>query len=285
MGTSQAAGVPAGCRPDLMTKEQSLRVASEMAVGLLVVFRALLTPPARVLSNLHQNRNGICVHGSSDGHKCKCTEALVAFSDLHSSGHICWFLDTLSDTTVEVSSCPQTLTNYELSYHQNYSAEAEAGINRLVNLHLQPSYTYLSLGFYFYHDDVALEGVGHFFLKLAKEKHEGAKWFLKLQNQRGGRVLFQGIQKPSHGEWGKTLDTMQVALALEKNLNQALLDLHAVGSAHTDPHLCDLLENHFLNEEVKLLKMGDHLTNIRRLGSLQAGLGEYLFERLTLKHD
>ncbi|XP_006893041.1 PREDICTED: ferritin light chain-like [Elephantulus edwardii] len=168
---------------------------------------------------------------------------------------------------------------------QNYS-EAEAGVNRLVNLHLRASYTYLSLGFYFDRDDVALEGVGHFFRELASEKREGAERLLKLQNQRGGRVLFQDIQKPSQDEWGETLDAMQAALALEKNLNQALLDLHAVGSAHTDPHLRDFLENHFLDEEVKLLKeVGDHLTNIRRLGGPQAGLHEYLFERLTLKHD
>ncbi|CAD7671770.1 unnamed protein product [Nyctereutes procyonoides] len=32
-------------------------------------------------------------------------------------------------------------------------------------------------------------------------------------------------------------------------------------------------------------EMGDHLTNLRRLANPQAGLGEYLFKRLTLKHD
>ena len=79
---------------------------------------------------------------------------------------------------------------------------------------------------------------------------------------------------------------MEAALALEKTLKQALLDLCALGSTRTDLHLCDFLENHFLDEEVKLLKkMGDHLTNIRRLGGSQAGMGESLFERLTLKHD
>uniref|UniRef100_A0A8C0LR39 Ferritin n=1 Tax=Canis lupus dingo TaxID=286419 RepID=A0A8C0LR39_CANLU len=144
---------------------------------------------------------------------------------------------------------------------QNYSTEVEAAVNRLVNMHLRASYTYLSLGFYFDRDDVALEG-------------------------RGGRALFQDVQKPSQDEWGKTLDAMEAALLLEKSLNQALLDLHALGSARADPHLCDFLENHFLDEEVKLIKkMGDHLTNLRRLATPQAGLGEYLFERLTLKHD
>uniref|UniRef100_A0A673UCC9 Ferritin n=1 Tax=Suricata suricatta TaxID=37032 RepID=A0A673UCC9_SURSU len=167
---------------------------------------------------------------------------------------------------------------------QNYSTEVEAAVNRLVNVHLRASYTYLSLGFYFDRDDVALEGVGHFFRELA-EKQEGAERLLKMQNQRGGCALFQDVQKPSQDEWGKTLDAMEAALLLEKNLNKGLLDLHALGSARGDPHLCDFLENDFLNEEVKLIKkMGDHLMNLRRLSRPQAGLGEYLFKRLTLKH-
>uniref|UniRef100_A0A8C2MCH0 Ferritin n=1 Tax=Cricetulus griseus TaxID=10029 RepID=A0A8C2MCH0_CRIGR len=106
--------------------------------------------------------------------------------------------------------------------------------------------------------------------------------------------LFQDMQKPSQDEWGKTQEAMEVALALEKNLNQALLDLHSLGSGRTDPHLCDFLESHFLDEEVELIKkMGNHLTNIRRVAGPQPtqtgvphpSLGEYLFERLTLKHD
>ena len=64
---------------------------------------------------------------------------------------------------------------------QNYSTEVEAAVNRLVNLHLRASYTYLSLGFFFDQDDVALEGIGHFFGELAEEKHEGAERLLKLQ--------------------------------------------------------------------------------------------------------
>ncbi|KAJ1060136.1 hypothetical protein K5549_004574 [Capra hircus] len=145
---------------------------------------------------------------------------------------------------------------------QNYSTEVEATVNRLVNMQLRASYTYLSLVFYFDRDDVALEVVGRFFRELAK------------------------MQKPSQDEWGKTQDAMEAALLVEKNLNQALLDLHGLASARGDPHICDFLENHFLDEEVKLIKkMGDHLTNLRRLAGPQAELGEYLFERLTLKYD
>nr|KAF6268613.1 hypothetical protein mMyoMyo1_005355 [Myotis myotis] len=79
---------------------------------------------------------------------------------------------------------------------QNYSTEVEAAVNRLANLHLRASYTYLSLGYYFDRDDVALEGVGHFFRELAEKKREGAEHLLKLQNKRGGRILFQDVQPP-----------------------------------------------------------------------------------------
>ncbi|XP_037594487.1 ferritin light chain-like [Cebus imitator] len=169
---------------------------------------------------------------------------------------------------------------------QNYSTHVEAAIDLLVYVYLQASYTYLSLGYYFDCNDVALEGMSHLFCELTERKGEGYEHLLKMQNQCGSRALFQDIKKPVQEEWGKTLDAMEAAMALEKNLNQALLDLHARGSAHMDPHLCDFPESHFLDEGVKLIKkMGDHLTNLCRLASPQAGLGRYLFKRLTLKHD
>ncbi|KAK2098359.1 hypothetical protein P7K49_023810 [Saguinus oedipus] len=74
---------------------------------------------------------------------------------------------------------------------------------------------------------------------------------------------------------------MEATMALEKSLNQALLDLHALGSAPADPHLCDLLESHFLDEEVKIIKkIGDHLTNRCRLAGPEAGLGDKAAENL-----
>ncbi|XP_041911067.1 ferritin light chain-like [Arvicola amphibius] len=137
--------------------------------------------------------------------------------------------------------------------------------------------------YYFDRDDTALEGVGHFFRELAEEKGEDTEHLLKSQDDHRGLALFQ---RPCQDEWGKTREAMEAALALEKNLNQALLDLHSLGSAHTDPHLCYFIENQFLDEEMKVIKkMGNHLTNLHRLAGPQASLGEYLFERLTLKHN
>lgn len=71
---------------------------------------------------------------------------------------------------------------------------------------------------------------------------------------------------------------MEVTVVMEKNLNQAILNMHALGSTIVDSHLCDFLENHFLDQEVKLIKkMGDHLTTLHRLAISQARLGEDLF--------
>ena len=79
---------------------------------------------------------------------------------------------------------------------------------------------------------------------------------------------------------------MEAAIIMEKNLNQAPVDLHALGSARADPRLCDFLESRLLDEQVKLIqKMRDHLTNLRRPAGPQVGLGESPVERLTLQHD
>ncbi|MBZ3889000.1 Ferritin light chain [Sciurus carolinensis] len=156
---------------------------------------------------------------------------------------------------------------------QNYSPEVEAAINHLVNLHLQASYTYFSLGYYF-HCDCGSRGHGPPLPHWPRNSARPPSSLLEMQNQSYGCTLFQDVQKPSQDEWGNTQDAMEAALTLEKNLNQAILDLHALGSTRTDPHLCDFLENHFLDEEVKFItKRGHHL----------AGLGKYLLESLTLK--
>ncbi|XP_058391445.1 ferritin light chain-like [Diceros bicornis minor] len=169
---------------------------------------------------------------------------------------------------------------------QTYAAKVEAAVNRLVNLHLRASSTYLFLGSYFEGDDVAVEGVGHFFRELAEEKREGAQRLLKFQNQWSGCALVQDGQKLSQDEWSGSVDAMEAAIALEKDLNEAILDLHALGCANTEPHLCAFLKSHFLEEEMKVIKMmGDYLTNLRRLAGAEAGLGEYLFQSLSHKHN
>lgn len=69
-------------------------------------------------------------------------------------------------------------------------------------MHLQASYTNLSQ-LPFDLDDVALEDVGYFFHQLAKEKPEGAKYLLKMQNLCGGLILFRKCRSSPKMSGGK----------------------------------------------------------------------------------
>ncbi|KAM3922462.1 ferritin, middle subunit-like [Leptodactylus fuscus] len=166
---------------------------------------------------------------------------------------------------------------------QNYSHDSEAAMNRVINLKMYSSYTYLSMFSYFDRDDVALHHVAEFFKEKSHEEKEHAEKFMQCQNKRGGRIILQDIKRPERDEWGSSLDVMQAALSLEKTVNQALLDLHNVATNRNDPHLCDFLESECLKEHVERIKMiGHHITNLRRLGVPNNGMGEYLFDKHSM---
>lgn len=163
---------------------------------------------------------------------------------------------------------------------QNYHAECEAGVNKQINLELYASYVYQSMAWYFDRDDVALTGFHKFFKESSDEERGHAEKLMKFQNQRGGRIVLQNIQKPERDEWGTGLEAMQAALTLEKNVNQALLDLHKIADTHGDSQMQDFIEAHYLTEQVEAIKqLSDYVTNLKRAGT---GLGEYLFDKHTL---
>lgn len=163
---------------------------------------------------------------------------------------------------------------------QNFHAECEAGINKQINLELYASYVYQSMAYHFDRDDVALPGFHKFFKKSSDEEREHAEKLMKYQNKRGGRVVLKAVDKPEADEWGSGLDAVQMALSLEKNVNQVLLDLHKLATTHEDAHLTDFLESEYLNEQVESIKeLSDYITQLKRCGP---GLGEYMFDKETL---
>uniref|UniRef100_UPI00398F45BE ferritin heavy chain B-like n=1 Tax=Pristiophorus japonicus TaxID=55135 RepID=UPI00398F45BE len=167
--------------------------------------------------------------------------------------------------------------------HQNYHQDCEDAVNKQINMELYSSYVYLSMSFYFDRDDVALRHYAEFFKEQSHEEREHAEKLMEFQNRRGGRIILADIKKPEQDEWSNGLEVMQRALQMEKNVNQSLLDLHKLSTGSIDPHLCDFLETHYLDEQVKMIKkLGDHITNLKRLGAPENGLGEYLFDKHTL---
>ncbi|KAM7087042.1 ferritin heavy chain-like [Molossus nigricans] len=154
--------------------------------------------------------------------------------------------------------------------HQKKVADSQ------INLELYASYVYLSMSYYFDHDDVALKNFAKYFLHQSQEEREHAKKLMKLQN-------LQDIKKPDCDDWENGLNAVECALHSEKSVNQSLLDLHKLATDKNDPHLCDFLETHYLNEQVKSIKeLGDYLTNLCRLGAPETGMAEDLFDKHTL---
>ncbi|KAG8516705.1 Ferritin, mitochondrial [Galemys pyrenaicus] len=169
---------------------------------------------------------------------------------------------------------------------QNFDPDSEAAINRQINLELYASYVYLSMAYYFSRDDVALNNFASYFLRQSREETQHAEKLMRLQNQRGGQICLQDIKKPDHNNWESGLNAMQCALLLEKNVNQSLLELHTLASDKGDPHLCDFLETHYLNEQVKSIKeLGDHVQNLVKMGAPNSSLAEYLFDKHTLGNE
>lgn len=174
-------------------------------------------------------------------------------------------------------------TNGPARVRQNFHPDSEAAINRQINMELYASYVYLSMAYYFSRDDVALYNFSKYFHHQSLEEREHAEKLMRLLNQRGGRICLQDIKKPDKDDWENGLRAMECALLLEKTVNQSLLDLHNLASEKGDPHLCDFLETHYLNEQVKSIKeLGDHVHNLVTMGAPAAGLAEYLFDKHTL---
>jgi len=160
---------------------------------------------------------------------------------------------------------------------QNFHVECEAGINKQINMELYASYVYQSMAYYFDRDDVALKGFHKFFKESSDEERGHAELLMNYQNMRGGRVALNDIKKPDRDEWGAGVDAMTTALALEKRVNQALLDLHQIGDSHGDPQFMDFIEGTFLKEQVESIKsISDLCSRLRRAGP---GVGEHLIDQ------
>lgn len=160
---------------------------------------------------------------------------------------------------------------------QNFHADSESAINKQINLELYASYVYLSLGYYFDRADVALKGISHYFMQSSDDERGHAKKLMTYLNKRGGKIILEDIKTPPRQEWGNAEEAFQVALQLERDVNESLLNVHAIASSHKDANLCDFLETEYLQEQVDSIKsIGDLLTNVRRVGE---GLGIFVFDK------
>ena len=110
------------------------------------------------------------------------------------------------------------------------------------------------------------------------------------------------IDAPAKQSWDSAVEAVQDAIELEKTVNQvlfwqsivivdmlfhnyyyqlsisqSLLLLHSGSGEDGDPHLCDFLETHYLDEQVKAVKeLSDLLTKMKRAGE---GVGIHIIDK------
>lgn len=164
------------------------------------------SPADLSLASVVSGWNGLRVISSSS-----LWSASNVFSSCNLQNHFLSHPLSLGPATLVLLPVSQELPDWSKLLHQDGGCH-----QRLVNLHLQTSYTYHYE--YLFPPWWCDSGeCGPLLLRVG---------LLKMYNQCSGRVLFQGVRRPSWDKWGKTLDAMRAAMVVEKTRNQALLDLH-----------------------------------------------------------
>ncbi|XP_012242766.1 soma ferritin isoform X1 [Bombus impatiens] len=160
---------------------------------------------------------------------------------------------------------------------QNFHKDCEQAINNQINLELFSSYVYLSMAYYFDRCDVALPGHYTYFKKASDEEREHAMKFMTYQNKRGGSITLTPIENPPKNDWISAYDAMTEALKLERQVNESLLQIHALATRHNDPNLLDFLETEYLKEQVDSInELANHITKLERVGD---GVGVHIIDQ------
>ena len=100
---------------------------------------------------------------------------------------------------------------------------------------------------------------------------------ITYQNKRGGRVVFQDVNKPTTQDWKSAMAAVEASLELEQTVHRHLLELHKIADSHGDAQLTDFIEGEYLKEQVEGEKeLGDLITRMKRAGD---GLGLHIVDK------
>lgn len=161
---------------------------------------------------------------------------------------------------------------------QNWSPECEKALNNQIQVEYQASIHYHVLASYFYRDDVGLRELADYFNQASLEERTHADKFMRYQTMRGGIVELQTIpvptlnlEKPQHVK-----QSLELALQLERSVNEKLLELHQIASSNNDPQFSDYLEGEFLKEQVDAIsEISQKLSQLDLIGDDGFGILEF----------
>ncbi|EDV91746.1 soma ferritin [Drosophila grimshawi] len=162
---------------------------------------------------------------------------------------------------------------------QNFAKCCEEKLNAQINMELKACHQYLAMAYHFDRADVSSPGVHGFFLQASAEERQHAEKIMKYMNKRGGSIILSSVPEPLP-KFTDALTALKHALNMELEVNQHLLEVHALASKQNDPNLCDFIEANFLQEQVDGQKILADF--IRQLERAQTDLGDYLFDKYMI---
>ncbi|XP_030567510.1 soma ferritin [Drosophila novamexicana] len=162
---------------------------------------------------------------------------------------------------------------------QNFAKSCEEKLNDQINMELKACHQYLAMAYHFDRADVSSPGIHGFFLQASVEEREHAEKIMKYMNKRGGSIILSSVPEPVP-QFEDTMSALKHALQMEMEVNQHLLDVHALAGKENDPNLCDFIEANFLQEQVDGQKVLADF--IRQLERAQTEVGDYLFDKYMI---
>ena len=168
---------------------------------------------------------------------------------------------------------------------QNFSDEAEAALNSQINLELYASNSYFALAGQFENESSPLPGLAAYFAKQSEEEREHAQKLRRYLVSRGGTYAASSIECPPPRVDGEDAygaeSALRSALAMERQVNTSLLNLHKTAETHGDAQMCDFVESEFLEEQIE--SMYEISCLLQQLKLAGGGMGLLYFDQTVVK--
>lgn len=139
----------------------------------------------------------------------------------------------------------------------------ESAMSEQFTVEMNSFYAYLAMSAYC--DAQALPGFAHWLRLQSNEELEHAMRFYSFVGDRGGRVHFEQIDRPTES-YGSLLELFETALANEEAVTKSINDLYALTVDERD-YASQAFLDWFLTEQVEEEKVvGDVVRSLRRIG-------------------
>jgi ferritin len=147
--------------------------------------------------------------------------------------------------------------------------KVEKALNEQINAELYSAYLYQSMAAYF--ENKSLAGFAQWMDRQADEEMIHARKIYDFINERGGRVILSGIEKPKN-EWNSNLEVFEDSLAHEEKITAMINKLVSLADEEKDYATKSFLK-WFVDEQVEEEdSVGEIVDKLKLVGDSTQGL-------------